>query len=106
MRPVMEKLRSHKGETLVEVLVSILVAGLSVLLLAGMISTASRFNGAARRADGRLYEELSAAEAQGPDSALGRAGAVLTVGGVRDTISVTVYGLPDGLCSYAEGGAP
>ena len=106
MRQSIRKLRSRRGETLVEVLVSILVAGLSVLLLAGMISTAARFNGAARRADERLYEQLSAAEAQGPDADLGRASVVLTVGGVRDPIPVYVYGLPDGLCSYAEGGAP
>lgn len=99
------KLSSRRGDTLVEVLVSILVAGLSVALLVGMIATGTKFNAKARASDDALYQELSAAE--GRSASLGRETLTLTVGGEEYRLTVEVYGAEDGLTSYAkEGSAP
>ncbi len=41
-RPIRKRLRSRAGETITEVLVSVLIAALGMTLLAGMISAASK----------------------------------------------------------------
>ena len=105
MRPLQHKLASRRGDTLVEVLVSILVAGLSVALLAGMVATGARFNAKARAADEALYRELSAAE--GRTDLLGTGDLTLTMGDGEHHIPVELYGAEGGLTSYAkEGTAP
>lgn len=63
-----QKLRSAKGETLVETLCAVLVCGVSIMLLVGMVTTAMRINRSVREldmgADGSsgFYGALSAAE--------------------------------------------
>lgn len=98
------KLASRRGETLVEVLVSILLAGLSMLMLMGMISAAVRLNGTARQADAQFYEELSAAEGR-TQEVDGSASLSLVIGGQTTHIDVAVYGTQDGLAAYAGQGA-
>lgn len=56
------KLKSCKGETLVEVLTSILVASLSVALLFGGIVASARIDSGAQQWDKEYYEALTAAE--------------------------------------------
>lgn len=58
------KLRNNKGETLVEVLASIVIASLSVALLFGCIMGSSGMDKTAREADEPYYKALSAAEAR------------------------------------------
>ena len=57
-----KKLRSRKGETLVEAMVSILVFTLSSILLLTMVTAASNINKAAKEADASRQAQLSAAE--------------------------------------------
>lgn len=59
---LLDKLKSHKGETLTETLVGILIIGLSSAMLAGMIAAASRINSAADKADAALYAAVTSAE--------------------------------------------
>ena len=62
------KLRSRKGETLTEKLVAILLVGLASVVLASMISAASRMGAQALEWDTALYEAVTAVETQ-PDEA-------------------------------------
>lgn len=57
-----EKLKNRRGETLVEVLIAILVAGISLAILASMIATSMSINTRAREMDDALYGALSDAE--------------------------------------------
>lgn len=65
---VYNKLRSRKGETLTETLVAILLVGLASVVLASMISAASRMGAQALEWDTALYEAVTAVETQ-PDEA-------------------------------------
>lgn len=59
-----EKLKSERGESLVEILASVLIASLSVGLLVTMIMTSARMNDNAENSDREYYQSLSLAEAQ------------------------------------------
>lgn len=56
------KLKSGRGETLVEVLASILIASLSVALLFGCVMASSNMDRRAKELDAGHYEALTAAE--------------------------------------------
>lgn len=56
------KLKDNRGETLVEMLASILIAALAVALLFTCCMVSVQMGGQARAADERYYENLSAAE--------------------------------------------
>lgn len=56
------KVKSNKGETLIETLVSILIAALSVALLTTSVLAAARINKTIREADEEFYSKLAAAE--------------------------------------------
>lgn len=58
------KLRGSRGETLVEVMASIVIGSLSVALLFGAIMASVRIDESARKMDGTYYKALSGAEAQ------------------------------------------
>ena len=62
----MKKLQNDRGETLIEVLASILIAALSVTLLFGSIIASSRIDEAAKAVDEEHYAGLAAADAQAP----------------------------------------
>ena len=103
------KLSAHSGETLTETLCALLVVSLSSLLLATMISAATRLNASAMERDGRLYSGLTAAEGR---TGTAQAGTVTASGGAGFTVDFDVdwYGA-DGLWAYAfrepeGGGAP
>ena len=59
-----EKLRNSRGETLVEVLVSVLVCALSITLLAGAVTASANIDLRAQAADTEYYTALSKAERQ------------------------------------------
>lgn len=97
------KLRSRRGETLVEVMASIVIGALSVALLFGCVMASSRIDSAAAGMDRDYYAGLSAAEAQSAPVA-GAAGSTVTVanGGIAATdvsVDVNVYG-GAGMYSY------
>lgn len=57
-----QKLNTDRGETLVEVLASILIASLSVALLFGCVMASSNMDRRAKELDADHYKYLSAAE--------------------------------------------
>ena len=59
-----EKLRNSRGETLVEVLGSVLVCALSITLLAGAVTASANIDLRAQAADTEYYTALSKAERQ------------------------------------------
>lgn len=58
----MKKLKDRRGETLVEVLASILIASVSVALLFGCVMASSHMDRRAGETDGDHYAALTAAE--------------------------------------------
>lgn len=59
---IMQKLKSHSGETMIEMLVSMLILTLVICLLVTMIATSYQFNRQARKLDDEYKAALSAAE--------------------------------------------
>ena len=98
------KLNENRGETLVEVMASIVIAALSVALLFGSIMASSRIDLSAQAVDETYYQSLSRAELQDaplagdllPDALKG---AVLNVG--SETVQIQFYG-GEGLYSYRK----
>lgn len=125
MKNLLKKLRSARGESLVEVLAAVLICTLSVLLLATSAMAAARMNRAARDRDGSYYAALNYAESRGaaaPDMSVDTASApTVTAGTVTvaekagsgsASVSVLYYG-GSGVWSFAAaspapvpGGAP
>lgn len=88
----------HRGETLTETLVAIVIISLSSVLLASMVGAASRMNAAVLERDRVFYAELSQAERQLTPRASGTV--TVRIGGEAVEFPVTVYGA-GGLVSYA-----
>lgn len=104
------KLRSSRGETLVETLAAILVLALSALLLANVTVSSARLNRSARKSDTAFRQELKTAETV-PDTADGKVTVSDTTGGGKSRLgeySVLYTRTEDGkLTSYrAAGGTP
>lgn len=59
-----KKLRNARGETLVEVLSSVLICSLSILLLFGAVMASGNLDRQAQELDAEYYADLSAAEGQ------------------------------------------
>nr|WP_326166318.1 hypothetical protein [uncultured Oscillibacter sp.] len=107
------KLGDPRGETLVEVLASILICSLSVLLLFGAVGASVSIDLTAQAADGQYYEDLSKAERQYASDSIPPSVAAVTVTGAEavalDPARVLFYGDKDRLLSYAmpaAGGGP
>ena len=105
------KLRSQKGETLIELLVSILIAALSVGMLMTGVTVSSRLNQAAQERDAVFYQLLTNAESRhDPITTVSVSpGVRIQEGGRSFTVPVRLYG-DEKLCSYgtaaAEGSEP
>lgn len=109
---MVRKLKNNRGETVIEVLASVLIAALSVALLFGAVSASARIDMSARKMDGEYYGALSAAEAQEspmPEKPGGTADVKYWENGVEKSLpplAVVFYG-GRGAVSYAlppEGG--
>lgn len=105
----MKKRLNHRGETLTETLVSILILTLSGLLLLTATMVANKVNQAAVKMDTDLREQLQYAEMQRYDVKYGAGTGSVTVNGKK--YNVTVYSHPDSTdpnklqsYSYAPGG--
>lgn len=101
------KWKDSRGETLVEVLASILIGSLSVALLFSMVMASGNMDQSAKEADKIFNESLNAAEGRTEaDSSLIPAGAKVTVENTNPFITeeaelpVTFYG-GRGALSYA-----
>lgn len=101
----MKKLHSDRGETLIEVLASILIAALSVTLLFSCVMASSNMDREARELDGKHYEALTGAEEQRQplESSQVTITQVVTNGGhaAEEDVPVNVYG-GAGLYSYSR----
>lgn len=107
MTKTLLKLRSKRGETLVEMLVSIVILGLSISIMTGMIAAAYSMNKAAREESDRYYNELSAAEMQGDDDYIGKGTVSISDGTNTVHIDIDIFG-GDGensLRSYSRSGS-
>lgn len=82
------KLRSQRGETLLESIVAILVIVFSGLTLFFSITTAARVNHAATIADEAFVNELRAAEKQ---QGVMKGSIIIEAGGGEDRIEVDVF---------------
>lgn len=71
MRIFLKKLHSKKGETYVEVLISVLIIALAALLLATTLTAANRINANARKADEGFYASVNSMENPAGDPAEG-----------------------------------
>lgn len=99
---MIRKLKSRRGETLVEAMASIVIAALSVAMLFTCVMAASQINRMAREADEAFYAGLTAAEGQ---TGTALPGTIKIAGGGRErTFSVSLYG-GEGMYAYAKGGS-
>lgn len=95
----MKKLRNNQGETLIEVLASILTAMLSVALLFSCVVVSSRMGTDAKALDSGYYEGFAEADAPGL-TASHFTGTVTIIGpGASVTPTVGIYG-DNGVYSY------
>lgn len=94
------KLRSKKGESLVEVMAAILIVALSVTMLYTLLMSASAMNKRARTLSEQYQQELNTAEERANPTS-----GTVTVG--TESVDVTFYAAGDdgALTAYtAEGG--
>jgi len=104
---VVHKLKSRRGETLIELLASILIASLSVALVFGAVTASAAMDRQAHELDGDYYKILSKAEGQtdagklaAPPGAPALKVTVEAAGEIPVTPDVVFYG-GEGAVSYA-----
>ena len=98
------KLKSKKGETLIETLVAILVIVFSGLTLYYAVTTSARINAAAATADNAFREQTVAAEQQQTVSYAGKAQIVSSSDGFSADVDVKYSGGDGKLSSYQLSG--
>lgn len=99
----MKKLRDSRGETLVEVLASILIASLSVALLFGCVMASTNMDRDAKKLDKEHYEALTAAEMQSGTGTSGTVKIQNPNNSMEESLSIEIYG-DTGLYSYKRAG--
>lgn len=102
----MHKLKSQRGETLVETMASILIAALSVALLFTCVMVSTQIDRMGQKADEAYYKALTAAETQTADADCPeKNGRVIIAGqsGVKEVLDITLYG-GEGMYAYARTG--
>lgn len=100
------KLRDNKGETIVEVLISIVVASLSVAFLFSCIITSSNMEKDAKEADKEFYTALSGAEERKTELTEGNVEITLELSTpVHTDVPISIYG-DDGVYSYDKKETP
>lgn len=95
---------SERGETLVEVLASVLVCVLSVTLLFGAVTAAERMGESTDKADKDYYAALTAAETYTEPAEMPKKEGTLTITGAGTAnIGIDIYG-GSGIYSYKKRG--
>ncbi len=100
MKKIARKLRSRRGETLTEMLVSIVILGLSIAMMATMIITSTKITERSTAKDREYQDQLSAAEAQETSSATGNVTIEDSLGVKKVDIQVDIFGEEGELKSY------
>lgn len=101
MKQYWNKLRTRRGETVAEVLLAVLVAGVAMALVAGAASAAVRLNVTAREVDAAYYAQLSAAETRAGPKQEAKLTITLGVGASYD-FDVDIYGGDGELRAYEK----
>jgi type II secretory pathway pseudopilin PulG len=103
MSKVKAKLSDSRGETLPELLASIMIGTLSVSLLVGGVAVSAQMNRKADAADEKFYNALSAAERKQEDEKLNASDNTYEVeiseGQKKVLININLFG-GDGIYSY------
>lgn len=99
----MKKLKDSRGETLVEVLASILIASLAIALLFGCVTASSNMDRRAGEADGSHYAGLTAAEVQSGEGTSGKVKIQNPNNSTDKDLDIKIYGA-SGLYSYKRAG--
>ena len=115
MSGLFDRLRNSRGESLVEVLASVLVGSLALLLLASLIAVSARITKRAEDTDAPYYEALNAAEARSgvvtgmnedgtPIIAVPKSGEVTVTDGITTaaTFDDSEFSGGEGVWSYRE----
>lgn len=87
MNKIFRKLRSRRGETLTEMLVSIVILGLSIAMMVTMIITSTHIAEQSTKKDKDYRDQLSAAEKQ--ETPL-TTGSTVEIKGGSDSVSISV----------------
>ena len=100
-----KKLRSTRGETMVEMLVSITLLVLAMSILGAMLAAAYHSDEAARAMDQKLEDELSLAERHSdsdPSNSLNGYAVITLNGGSSGSVEIPIkiHGADDALKSY------
>jgi type II secretory pathway pseudopilin PulG len=103
MKKLAGRLKSQRGETLLEALVAILVIVFSGLTLYYSAITSARINAAASKADELFRAETSAAEQQGGVNSAGEV-TITSADGFMASVDVDYTGLDGQLTSYRMNG--
>ena len=105
MRTV-NKLRSRRGETFVEVLVALLIVALATMLLASMVMASGSIDANTREQDEKFYDAVSALESgdttAGGTVTTGSVTVEWETGGPSVNVTVDIYE-QDGLKAYRKG---
>ena len=102
---MLKKLKNSKAETLLETLISILVAVMSITLLSTAVMASARMNVATRAADAAFAKEVAEAEL---GTELNLEDQIITVrfsDGSHKNVTVDIYGSGT-YASYKKGGTP
>lgn len=99
-----QKLKNSRGETLVEVLASILIASLSVALLFGCVMASANMDRKAGELDGKHYEALTAAETRSGTAISGNVEIQNSKNSVKKKLDIQLYG-GEGMYSYKRSGS-
>lgn len=93
---IAKKLKSDKGETIVELLASILIASLSVALLFSCTSASVNINKKAKQSDKKLYDSITKVESRTTTSVKKT---VVVTESIPIDITVNLYG-EDSIYAY------
>lgn len=92
MNKIFRKLRSRRGETLTEMLVSIVILGLSIAMMVTMIITSTHLAEQSTKKDKDYRDQLSAAEKQDGPGELGTVKITTNDDSTGVSIEVKVFG--------------
>ena len=107
---MLKKLKNSKAETLLETLVSILIAVMSVALLSTAVMASANMNAATRAADEAFAEQVAQAELGTGEVLEGEKITVEFADRSREEVTVDIYTSGEegegGYISYKKGGTP
>ncbi len=97
IRRIAQKLRSRRGETLIESMAAILIFTMASIVLYSMVTTAGDINSTAKEMDREIQEQMVGIEKGDPTVVEGGAQVNISMNGTSlATVDVVVYGGKNG----------